>query len=187
MFGPSLSFINCVAFSYYILDMLTSHARLPLQHLLSYVDVKSINFLQLVLHDLGSNGMFKITNLIMYTFTFKLFKLCMKNYASFSAWSRCCCGCEVATRRYMAQVLCVVLGYSIKFQFQTLIAHVNLQLEVRILNLATTTYRYLGLNSMEEDFSMVVSPLSGPHETQSFLHSNYSIVIWFDNLYLVLQ
>jgi hypothetical protein len=87
----------------------------------------------------------------------------------------------------MAQVLCVVLGYSFKFQFQTLIAQVNLQLEVRILNLATTTYGYLGLNSMKKDFSMVVLPLSGPHETQSFLHSNYSIVIWFDNLYMVLR
>jgi hypothetical protein len=87
----------------------------------------------------------------------------------------------------MAQVLCVILGYSFKFQFQTLIAQVNLQLEVRIPNLATTTYGYLGLNSIEKDFSVVVSSLSGPHETQSFLHSNYSIFIWFDNLYLVLQ
>ncbi len=56
----------------------------------------------------------------------------------------------------MAQVLCVILDYSFKFQFQMLIAQVNLQLEVRILNLATTTYGYLGLNSMEKDFSMVV-------------------------------
>jgi hypothetical protein len=56
----------------------------------------------------------------------------------------------------MAQVLCVVLGYSFKFQFQTLIAQVNLQLEVKILNLGTTIYGYLGLNSMEKDFSMVV-------------------------------
>jgi hypothetical protein len=87
----------------------------------------------------------------------------------------------------MAQVLCVVLGYSFKFQFQMLIAQVNLQLEVRIFNLATTTYGYLGLNSMEKDFSMVLSPLSSPHETQSFLHSNYFIVIWFHNFYLVLQ
>jgi hypothetical protein len=118
-------------------------------------NVKSINFLQLDLQDLGSNGMFKITNLIFYTFTCKLFKLCMKNYALFFAWSRCC-GCEVEIRRNMAQVLCVILGYSFKFQFQTLIAQVNLQLEVRILNLATTTYGYLGLNSMEKDFSMVV-------------------------------
>jgi hypothetical protein len=87
----------------------------------------------------------------------------------------------------MAQVLCVVLGYSFKFQFQTLIAQVNLQLEVKILNLGTTIYGYLGLNSMEKDFSMVVLPLSVPHKTQRFLHSHYSIVIWFDNLYLVLQ
>jgi hypothetical protein len=172
IFGPSLSFINCVAFSYYILDMLTSHARLPLQHLLYYANVRSINILQPDLHDLGSNGMFKITNLILYTFTYKLFKLCMKNYASFSSWSRCCYGCEVATRRYIAQVLCAVLGYSFKFQFQTLITQLNLQLQVMILSLDTTTYGYLGLNSMEKDFSMVVSPLSGPHETQSFLHLN---------------
>jgi hypothetical protein len=87
----------------------------------------------------------------------------------------------------MAQVWCVVLGYSFKFQFQTLIAQVNLQLEVKILNLGTTIYRYLGLNSMEKDFSRVVLPLLGPHKTQSFVHSHYSIVIWFDNLYLVLQ
>jgi hypothetical protein len=165
--------------------MLTSHARLPLQHLLYYANVRSINFLQPDLHDLGSNGMSKITNLILYTFIYKLFKLCMKNYALFSSWSRCCCGCEVATRRYMAQALCVVLGYS--FKFQMLIAQVNLQLEVMILNLATPNYGYWGLNSMEKDFSMVVLPLSGPHETQSFLHSNYYVVIWFDNLYLVLQ
>jgi len=59
-FGPSLSFINCVAFSHYILDMLTSHARLPLQHLLYYANVRSINFLQPDLQDLGSNGMFKL-------------------------------------------------------------------------------------------------------------------------------
>jgi hypothetical protein len=181
------SLLVLVAFSYYILDMLTSHARLPLQHLLYYANVRSMNFLHPDLHDLGSNGMFKITNEILYTFTYKLFKLCMKNYASFSTWSRCCCGCEMVTRRYMAQVLCVVPGYSFKFQFQTLIAQVNLQLEVRILNLATTTYGYLGLNSMEKDFSMVLWPLSGPHETQSFLHSNYSIVIWFDNLYVASQ
>jgi hypothetical protein len=167
--------------------MLTSHARLPWQHLLYYANVRSINFLQLDLHDLGSNGMFKITKIILYTFTYKPFKLCMKNYASFSAWSRCCCGCEVATKKYMTQVLCVVLGYSFKFQFRMFIAEVYLQLEVRILNLVATTYGYLGLNSMEKDFSTVVSPLLSLHETQSFLHSNYSIVIWFDNPYLVLQ
>jgi hypothetical protein len=146
-----------------------------------------LTFCNLTFMTLVQNGMFKITNLLLYTFTYKLFKLCMKNYASFSAWSRCCCGCEVATRRYVAQVLCVVLGYSFKFQFQTLIAQVNLQLEVRIFNLATTTYGYLGLNSMEKDFSMVLLPLSSLHETQSFLHSNYFIVIWFHNFYLVLQ
>jgi hypothetical protein len=42
-FGPtSLPFINCVVFSYCISNMLTSHARLPLQHLLYYVNFKSL-------------------------------------------------------------------------------------------------------------------------------------------------
>jgi len=132
--------------------MLTSHAGLPLQHLLYYANVRFVNFLQPDLHDLVSNGMFKITNLILYTFTYQLFKLCMINYTSFFAWSRCCCGCEVATRRYMAQDFFVVLGYSFKFQFQMLIAHVNLQLEVRIFNLATITYGYLGFEFYGKGF-----------------------------------
>jgi hypothetical protein len=92
--------------------------------------------------------LFKIANLILYTFSYKV---CMKNYASLSIWSRCCYGFQVVTKRYMAQVLCVVLGYNFKFQFQVLIAHISLQLEVKVFNLATTTYGYLGLNSMEKD------------------------------------
>jgi hypothetical protein len=52
----------------------------------------------------------------------------------------------------MAQVFCVVLGYSFKFQFQMLIAQVNLQLEVRIFNLATITYGYLGFEFYGKGF-----------------------------------
>jgi hypothetical protein len=44
----SLPFINCVAFSYCILDMLTSHARLPLQYLLYYANCRSLCNLTLV-------------------------------------------------------------------------------------------------------------------------------------------
>jgi hypothetical protein len=42
---------------------------------------QSINSLQFNLHDFGLNGMFKIVNLIFYTFSYKVY---MKNYASFS-------------------------------------------------------------------------------------------------------
>jgi hypothetical protein len=73
----------------------------------------SINSLQSNLHDLSSNGTFKITNLILYTFSYKV---SMKNYiASLSTWSMCCYGCEVVTMRHMAQDLCVVMGYNFKF------------------------------------------------------------------------
>jgi len=68
----------------------------------------------------------------------------------------------MATKRYMAQVLCAVLGYNFKFLFQVFITQVSLQLEVKVFNLVAST---LGLNSMEKDLSMVVSPLSSPHET----------------------
>jgi hypothetical protein len=48
----------------------------------------------------------------------------MKIFASFFAWSKCCYGCEMASKKYIAQVLCVVLGYNFNFQFQEFIDQV---------------------------------------------------------------